>query len=212
MAGLIDRLHWLGHASFVIRDGKVIYFDPYKIEEDVENADLVLVTHEHFDHCSPDDIHKVIQPGTVIVTVAGNEEKLSGIAGQIADVKYMAPGDRVTVDEITIEAVPAYNTNKKFHPRDNSWVGFIVEIDGEKIYHAGDTDLIPEMSSVECDIALLPVSGTYVMTAGEAVMAAKEIGPKIAIPMHYGDVVGDEEDAREFETVCECEVRVLGKE
>jgi len=212
MAGLIDKLHWLGHASFVIRDGKAIYFDPYKIEEEVAKADLVLVTHGHFDHCSPDDIHKVIRPETVIVTVFDNEEKLSGIAGQIAEVKYVMPGNKVTVGDVVVEAVPAYNTNKNFHPRGNNWVGFVVEIDGEKVYHSGDTDLIPEMSLIECDIALLPVSGTYVMTAGEAVMAAKEIGPKIAVPMHYGDVVGDEEDAREFETMCECEVRVLGKE
>lgn len=212
MAGLIDKLHWLGHASFVIRDGKVIYFDPYKIEEESEKADLVLVTHGHFDHCSPDDIHRVIQPSTVIVTVPDNESKLSGIAGQIAEIKYVSPGDSVTVDGTVIGAMPAYNTNKNFHPKGNNWVGFVVEIDGEKIYHAGDTDLIPEMNSVECDIALLPVSGTYVMTSGEAVMAAKEVGCKIAVPMHYGDVVGDEDDARDFETLCECEVRVLRKE
>lgn len=212
MAGLIDRLHWHGHASFAIHDGPTVYFDPYNLGEANAPADLVLVTHTHFDHCSPGDIHKVIQPHTVIVTVFDNEEKLSGIAGQVSEIKYVLPGSCLTVNGVTIEAVPAYNTNKKFHPRVNNWAGFIVEIDGEKIYHAGDTDLIPEMSSIDCDIALLPVSGTYVMTSGEAVMAAKEIGPKIAVPMHYGDVVGDEGDARDFEALCECKVKVLKKE
>lgn len=211
MANLIDRVHWLGHASFVIRNGKVIYFDPYNISA-AEKADLILVSHEHFDHCSADDIQKIIQPSTVIVTVPANQSKLSSVAGEIAEIKLVKPGETLTIDGIDIEAVPAYNVNKSFHPKASGWIGFVVEVDGERIYHAGDTDFIPEMSSVRCDIALLPVSGTYVMTAEEAAKAAAQIKPQIAVPMHYGDIVGNESDAKRFESLCECEVRILKKE
>lgn len=211
MANLIDKVHWLGHASFVIRNGKVIYFDPYKINA-TEKADLILVTHEHFDHCSPDDIKQIVQPSTVIVTVPGNKAKLSPFAGEIAEIRFVKPGDTLTIQGIGIEVIPAYNVDKSFHPKSNEWVGFIVEVEGEKIYHSGDTDLIPEMGSVSCDIALLPVSGTYVMTAEEAAKAAAQIKPKIAVPMHYGDIVGNEDDAKRFQSLCECECRILNKE
>lgn len=211
MANLIDKVHWLGHASFLIRNGKVIYFDPYKISA-TEKADLILITHEHFDHCSLDDIKKIVQPSTVIVTVPGNKSKLSSLAGQIAEIRLVKPGDALTVQGISIEVILAYNVNKSFHPKSNEWVGFVVEKDGEKIYHPGDTDLIPNMSSVRCNIALLPVSGAYVMTAEEAAKAAAQIKPQIAVPMHYGDIVGDENDARRFESLCECEVRILNAE
>jgi len=211
MANLIDKVHWLGHASFVIRNGKVIYFDPYKINA-TEKADLILVTHEHFDHCSPDDIKQIVQPSTVIVTVPGNKAKLSPFAGEIAEIRFVNPGDTLTIQGIGIEVIPAYNVDKSFHPKSNEWVGFIVEVEGEKIYHSGDTDLIPEMGSVSCDIALLPVSGTYVMTAEEAAKAAAQIKPKIAVPMHYGDIVGNKDDAKRFQSLCECECRILNKE
>ena len=211
MANLIDKVHWLGHASFIVRNGKVIYFDPYKINA-TEKADLILVTHEHFDHCSPDDIKQIIQPSTVIVTVPGNKAKLSPFAGEITEIRFVKPGDTLTIQGIGIEAIPAYNVDKSFHPKSNEGVGFIVEVEGEKIYHSGDTDLIPEMGSVNCDIALLPVSGTYVMTAEEAAKAAAQIKPKIAVPMHYGDIVGNENDAKRFQSLCECECRILNKE
>ena len=211
MANLIDKLHWLGHASFVIRNGKVIYFDPYKIDA-TEKADFLLITHEHFDHCSPDDIMKIVQPSTVIVTVPGNQPKLSSIAGQVSEIIFVKPGDTLMLKGIGIQVIPAYNINKNVHSQSNRWVGFIVEVDGEKIYHAGDTDLIPDMSSIQCDIALLPVCGTYVMTAAEAAKAADRIKPQTAIPMHYGDSVGNESDAQRFASLCECEVRILKKE
>lgn len=127
-------------------------------------------------------------------------------------MKTVLPGDSLVVAGIAVEAVQAYNTNKNFHPRENGWVGFIVEIEGERVYHAGDTDLIPEMSAVRCDIALLPVSGTYVMTADEAARAAAVIKPKIVVPMHYGDIVGTVQDADKLKSLCSCEVRILPKE
>lgn len=203
---VVKNITWLGHDGFLIR-GKngVVVIDPFKVVES-EKADLILITHEHYDHCSPEDIDKVRKESTVIVTDANSAAKLSG------DVQVVKPGDKVTAAGFTVEAVPAYNTNKSFHPKNNGWLGFVVTVDGVRIYHAGDTDLIPEMASLDVDIALLPVSGTYVMTAEEAVEAAKSIKPKTAIPMHYGGIVGSAGDARQFADALRgtCEVVVLG--
>jgi len=189
---VVKNITWLGHDGVLIKgNGKAIIIDPFQIKE-CEPADIILVTHEHYDHCSPEDINKVRKDSTMIVTEADSAKKLSG------DVRVVQPGDKLTVSGIEIEAVPAYNTNKNFHPKQNGWLGFIVAVDGVRIYHAGDTDLIPEMGSLEVDIAILPVSGTYVMTAEEAIEAAKIIKPKLAIPMHYGAIVGSADDARRF--------------
>jgi L-ascorbate metabolism protein UlaG (beta-lactamase superfamily) len=188
---LAKKIAWLGHDGFRIDAEKTIYFDPYEISGG-QKADLILITHEHFDHCSPEDVSKIQQNDTVIVTEKDSAAKLSG------DVRVVAPGDRLTVDGINIEAVAAYNVGKNFHPKANGWLGFIVEVEGVRVYHAGDTDFIPEMKDLQTDIALLPVSGTYVMTADEAVEAALAIDPQIVIPMHYGSIVGEDQDAVKF--------------
>lgn len=202
---ILSKIVWLGHDGFRIDGSKTVYIDPYQIP-DSPRADLILITHEHFDHCSPDDVAKIQQSGSVIVTEKDSAAKLSG------DVRVVSVGDTLSVDDINIEAVPAYNTDKDFHPKSKGWLGFIVEIDGVKVYHAGDTDFIPEMKDFSTDIALLPVSGTYVMTAEEAVEAALAINPKVAIPMHYGAIVGGGQDAESFKTALEgkVEVRILG--
>ncbi len=203
---VVKNMRWLGHDGFLIKgDGKAIVVDPFQLKE-CESADIILISHEHYDHCSPEDVKKIQKESTVIVTEANAARKLSG------DVRVVQPGDKVTVSGIPIEAVPAYNTNKSFHPKANGWLGFIVTVDGVRIYHAGDTDLIPEMKSFQVDIALLPVSGTYVMTAEEAVEAARLIKPKVVIPMHYGAIIGSAEDAKQFTKVLGkmCEVVVLG--
>jgi L-ascorbate metabolism protein UlaG (beta-lactamase superfamily) len=195
----------IGWDGFRIEASKTIYFDPYQIP-DGPGADLILVTHEHFDHCSPEDVAKIQQSGSVVVTEKDSAANLAG------DVRVVKVGDTLEIDNVTIEAVPAYNINKDFHPQSKGWLGFIVEIDGIRVYHAGDTDFIPEMKDFTTDIALLPVSGTYVMTADEAVEAALAINPKIAIPMHYGAIVGGGQDAADFQKALEgkIEVRVLG--
>lgn len=186
------EIKWLGHDTFKISAEKVIYTDPFQIKKS-DRADIILVTHEHYDHFSPDDIKKLLTENTVLVLPADCSGKIK------AKEVIVKPGDKIKVEGIEIEVVPSYNTNKKFHPKEKGWVGYIFKVSGKRIYIAGDTDYIPEMKTFKnIDIALLPVSGTYVMTAEEAVQAALDIKPKLAIPMHYGSIVGDEKDAKYF--------------
>ena len=188
---LLKKIHWLGHDGFRIDAGKIIYIDPFQMNSAVP-ADIILVSHDHFDHCSPDDIKKIQKKETVIIADKASAGKLTG------DRRIMKPGDKVTVAGIEIEAVPSYNINKQFHPKADGKLGFIITVDGVRLYHAGDTDFILEMNNIKADIALLPVSGTYVMTADEAVQAALAIKPQVAIPMHYGAIVGSDADAKTF--------------
>lgn len=189
---MIENIKWLGHDTFKITGEKIIYTDPFQIKKP-DRADIILITHEHYDHFSPEDIKKLLGDNTVVVLTGDCSGKIK--AKQIV----VKPGDKINVEGVEIEAVPSYNTNKKFHPKEKGWVGYIFKVMGKRIYLAGDTDCIPEMKTFkDIDIALLPVSGTYVMTADEAVEAALDIKPKIAIPMHYGSIVGSEKDARYF--------------
>jgi L-ascorbate metabolism protein UlaG (beta-lactamase superfamily) len=205
-----QRLKWLGHAGFVFRlSGKTVYLDPYRIGGEAPPADVVLVTHDHYDHFSPDDLGRIAGERTTIVAPATVTEQIKGRAVSIS------AGETVEVDGIEVEAVAAYNTNKQnsegrpFHPREAGGVGYVITGEGMRIYHAGDTDVIPEMDQATgVDVALLPVSGTYVMTAVEAVEAARRIQPKLAIPMHWGTIVGSQEDAEQFARAAPVEVLV----
>ena len=199
------QMTWLGHAGFKIKaNEKIIYIDPYEIEED-EKADLILITHAHYDHCSPEDIKKIQKEDTLIIYGGDCGDKLTGNTDKIV------PGEEKEFEDIKIKTVPSYNIGKKYHKKNQGNVGFIIEINGKKIYHAGDTDLIPEMDVITADIALLPVGGTYTMDAREAAEAANKINPEIAVPMHWGSVVGSEDDAKDFSRLAECEVRIMKK-
>lgn len=198
----IENIKWLGHAGFQIKDSKIVYIDPWKLKTDTP-ADIILVSHEHYDHCSAQDINRVQQDSTVIVAPQDCANKLLG------NVKPIKPGMSLNIEGAMVEAVPAYNMGKPFHPRSNNWVGFIITLDDTRIYHAGDTDLIPEMDKIKADIALLPIGGTYTMDAREAASCANKIKPKLVIPMHYGSIVGGASDAQEFKKLCNVEVQIL---
>lgn len=200
---MVENIHWLGHDSFRVDGAVTIYVDPWQVPAGAPQADLVLITHDHYDHCSPEDVRRISKADTVVVTIAAAAKKLKG------DVRVVRPGDSLTVKGVPIEVVPAYNINKRFHPKSAGHVGFIFTVGGQRIYHAGDTDFIPEMKNLQVDVALLPVSGTYVMTAAEAAEAAKAIKPQVAIPMHYGEIVGSKSDAERFRELYTGEVVVL---
>ena len=192
-----------------------MYVDPYEIKGG-EEADILLISHNHEDHCSPEDVKKIVSEKTTIITTSESKRKLSKMKAK--EILVAKPGQKLLIDDVSIETVPAYNVNKfrspghPFHPKENEMLGFIVTMNGVRIYHAGDTDLIPEMERFNVDVACLPVSGTYVMTAEEAVQSTRHIKLKVAIPMHYGSIVGDDRDAERFKTLASCEVRVLSKE
>ncbi len=200
---------WLGHDTMKVNGPvetsgpeRVIYFDPFQIKGG-EAADIVLITHEHYDHCSPEDVAKITKKDTVVV---GTADVTARFKGQTKTVKA---GDSVIIHGVTVEVIPAYNTNKKFHPKASGWVGYVINIKGKKIYHTGDTDQIPEMEQLkDIDVALVPVSGTYVMTAEEAAEAINKMQPKVAIPMHYGAIVGSKADAEHFKKLVKPPVKV----
>jgi L-ascorbate metabolism protein UlaG (beta-lactamase superfamily) len=202
---MIENIHWLGHDGFYVAGSKVVYFDPWEITGGPK-ADLICISHEHYDHCSPGDVEKISKEDTVIVTEAVSAGKLAG------DVRILKPNERIDIAGVRVIAVRSYNTDKAFHPKSNQWLGFIVEMDGVTIYHVGDSDFIPEMEELEVDIALIPVSGTYVMDVDQAVAAARAIKPKIAVPMHYGKIVGSEDDAKRFAEALEGEIKVVIKQ
>jgi len=199
-------LSWLGHDGFKIIDkesGVRIAIDPFRIAVGSnEVADIVFVTHEHFDHCSPNDLKKIVGDETVLVAPRVCEDCLLPFPQEKIFVEPFASGD---VGSISFYTIPAYNVNKfrapgvVFHPKEDGRVGYVIEVGGVKIYHAGDTDVIPEMAEVRADVALLPVSGVYVMTPEEAVEALKLIKDvKVAIPMHWGTIVGSIREAEAF--------------
>ena len=211
------KIRWLGHDSFSLTGNIKIITDPYKIAKQ-DKADLILISHNHFDHLSIDDLKKVSTSNTTIVSAKECLDMLTGFS--FKEKIGILPGEEKTVRGIKIKAIRAYNldkinpeTKKPFHPKEDDKIGFLVELNGIRIYHTGDTDLTPEISDLKPDIALVPVSGTYVMTAQEAAKAVEKIKPKIVIPMHYGSIVGSEKDAHDFkQLVKSCEVHILTKE
>lgn len=209
------KIGWLGHDGFKIKNAKTIYIDPYEIKAG-EEADILLITHDHHDHCSPKDIQKIVSAKTTIITTPAVKRQLSGTKAR--EIRAAKPGEKILIDNVSIETVPSYNVSKfrspgqEFHPKREGMLGFIITLNGVTIYHAGDSDVIPEMERLNVDIACLPVSGVYVMTAEEAAEATRRMKAKIAIPMHYGSIVGDVRDVERFKKLAACEVRVLSRD
>ncbi len=191
---MLEGLTWLGHASFRLDDKLRIYFDPWKLET-FAPADVILITHGHHDHCSPGDVAKLATDKTRIICTEDCADKFE--TGQVTTIK---PGDRLDLGSgVTLEVVPAYNIGKPFHSRDDQHVGYIVDMGDRRIYHAGDTDLIPEMDSITCDVALLPIGGKFTMDEKDAARAVRRIKPEVVVPMHWGGIIGTRRTATRFQ-------------
>jgi len=208
---LIKRIEWLGQAAVKITTGNtIIYIDPYMIKEK-DSSKFIFITHSHYDHLSFDDIKKVSNSETMIFAPYDCIPKLKD-AG-FTRIRSVAPGDSKDLGEIKFEAVHAYNIKKTtYHPRGNKWLGYVFEIEGKRIYHSGDTERIPEMKNIKCDIALLPLGQTYTMNSVEdAAEAARDVKAKVAIPIHYGLYEGTTEDALKFKELLNDNIEVVIK-
>ena len=196
------------HSSIRIDEGKVIYSDPYNISSAAHDADIILITHSHFDHYSLDDIRKVMKSDTVIVCPTSvNEPKELDLS-----VKQVTAGEKFEVLGVRFEAVPAYNIGKPFHPKSNGWLGYIIDSSAHgRIYIAGDTDITPDNKQVKCDIALIPAGGTFTTDAVQAAELANAIRPKYAIPIHYGTVAGSPNDGEKFRKAVDSCIEVVIK-
>lgn len=195
---MLNNIEVLCHSSIRMNKGNIIYVDPFHIEENYQDADIILITHSHYDHFSEEDIEKVRKADTKIYVTEDyveNARQLGFSENKIIGVK---PNQTYYEGNMEINTVPAYNVNKQFHPKENNWVGYILKIDGISYYIAGDTDITEENKKIKCDVAFVPVGGTYTMTAKEAAELVNIIKPKVAIPIHYGDIVGTKEDATTF--------------
>jgi L-ascorbate metabolism protein UlaG (beta-lactamase superfamily) len=198
------EITWLKHASFrLASEGCVVYIDPWKLTTKPHDADVVFISHSHYDHCSPPDVQNVGKDDTTILAPAD-------AAASLAPVKTISPGETIQIGELTVETTASYNVSKAFHPKNQNWCGAVFILAGIRIYYAGDTDRIPEMDDLkDVDVALLPVGGTYTMNAVEAAQACKTICPRRAIPYHWGEIVGSQADAKAFAEAAGVEVNVL---
>lgn len=211
-------IHWLGHDGFKIKaDNKIIYIDPFKIKQQNEKADFLFITHEHFDHCSIEDIEKVLKEDTKIIAPAECQSVILRLKIK-NHIQIVEPNKRYKVKDLEFYTTPAYNINKfrspgaVYHPKIDEKVGYVINLAGKNILHTGDSDAIQELLELKnIDIALVPVSGTYVMTPEEAANLVNIIKPKYVIPMHYGEIVGTIENAKKFKELCKSNVIILEK-
>ena len=210
---MLENIEVLCHSCIKFNKGEVIYFDPFKIEKNYNDADAIFITHDHYDHYSEEDIDKVVKEGTIIVAPEDLLTKLLKKGFERDNMVLVTPNQKYTVKGIEFQTIPAYNVNKQFHPKANEWVGYVLKIEGVTYYIAGDTDITEENKKVKCDIAFVPVGGTFTMDYKEAAELINEIKPKIAVPTHYGSIVGEKSDGVSFSKLVspEIEVEVLIK-
>lgn len=210
---MLESIEILCHSCIKFNKGEVIYFDPFKIEKNYNDADVIFITHDHYDHYSEEDIDKVIKEETIIVAPEDLLTKLLKKGFERDNMVLVTPNQKYTVKGIEFQTIPAYNVNKQFHPKANEWVGYVLKIEGVTYYIAGDTDITEENKKVKCDVAFVPVGGTFTMDYKEAAELINEIKPKIAVPTHYGSIVGEKSDGVSFSKLVspEIEVEVLMK-
>ena len=210
---MLENIEVLCHSCIKFNKGEVIYFDPFKIEKNYNDADVIFITHDHYDHYSEEDIDKVIKEETIIVAPEDLLTKLLKKGFERDNMVLVTPNQKYTVKGIEFQTIPAYNVNKQFHPKANEWVGYVLKIEGVTYYIAGDTDITEENKKVKCDVAFVPVGGTFTMDYKEAAELINEIKPKIAVPTHYGSIVGEKSDGVSFSKLVspEIEVEVLMK-
>ena len=195
---MLEKIEVLCHSSIKINKGLVIYFDPFKIDREYHDADIIFITHSHYDHYSEEDINKVRKEDTQIVAPLDLLDNLLTLGFTKDSITLVKPNENYTVKGLSFKIIPAYNTNKNFHPKANNWVGYLVTIDNITYYIAGDTDITTENKQVKCDVAFVPVGGTYTMDNKEAAKLINEIKPKVAIPIHYGKIIGNISDGQNF--------------
>lgn len=210
---MLEGIECLGHSTIRIsNNGEIIYIDPFKINAATNDADIIFITHNHYDHFSPEDINKVRKENTIIVVTKDLCDEVVGLGFEQSKIIYVKPSQMYSVCDIFFQTVPAYNINKSFHPKENDWVGYVLKINNIKYYIAGDTDITEDNKKVKCDVAFVPVGGTYTMTAEEAAELVNTIKPKVAVPIHYGSIVGTEYDAKLFKKLIEeridCEILI----
>ena len=198
---MLEDIKVLCHSSIKFDKGQVIYFDPYKINKNYNDADIIFITHSHYDHFSEEDILKVKKEKTKIVIPKDLYDKTIELGFEKENILLAEPNEEYEVNNIKFKTIPAYNVDKNFHPKANNWVGYIITLDNVVYYIAGDTDITEENKKVKCDVAFVPIGGTYTMTAEEAAKLVNEIKPKIAVPIHYGLIVGTKEDEEVFKSL-----------
>ena len=206
----MKKIEVLTHSSIRIQcDAFTLYVDPFRLPDTApKDADFILVTHDHFDHFSPADIEKAVGKDARLIVPEGMKKKAREADAFVRETMTVAPGQTYTVGPLSFTTVPAYNVGKLFHPKKNGWVGYLVTVEGERVFIAGDTDVTPELRSLQCDVALLPIGGTYTMNYKEAAALVNEIQPKTVIPTHYGSVAGSEDDAGRFASLVKPPVKV----
>ena len=204
---MLEGIEVLCHSSIRINKEKVIYIDPFRIDKNYNDADLIFITHDHYDHYSEEDIDKIKKEDTIIIAPEELLTKLLRKGFRKDSIITVEPNKKYMIQGMKFETIPAYNTNKQFHPKENGWVGYIIEIKGVRYYIAGDTDITEENKKVKCDVAFVPVGGTYTMDFKEAAFLINEIKPKIAVPIHYGSVVGTKQDAEDFKRLLHPEIK-----
>jgi L-ascorbate metabolism protein UlaG (beta-lactamase superfamily) len=209
---MMDNIEVFKQNHIRIKSGeKEIHIDPFQTDTASNSADFILITHDHFDHFSVKDIENTAKDDTVLIVPENMCKKAEAAREYVKKTVTVKPDGSYNVDGLEFETVPAYNVGKPFHPKSAGWVGYILKIDGKRIYVAGDTDATKEAMAVNCDIALVPVGGTYTMDAKQAAKLINTIKPEIAVPVHYGGVVGKEKDGLDFQKSVDKSIKVVLK-